>query len=574
MTLNVATAAEIAAANAAAAAAAAPKEAAPTPATAATAPTNPATAGTTPPTTPAQTAPGAKPGTAAPTTTARGGRGNQSGQQGGGRGGRSGGFTGVSVNGGGADTTEAGGDQAAAGAAEQSGLGGAAVSADALLLNGTTAQGVDMGGGFGQGPGGFGGGDPNNPGAPQSLGLPGQNPGGDFGAGGGPGGPGGGGGRGGPGGGGGGGGRGGGAPGGGRGGRGAQNGPPWGLSSVIRRRINQEHYTLNETLLDSAFNARAWNPGEAVAKPSFLNNKFGGSLGGPLRIPHIYDGRDKTFFFLNVNVGHGTNGFTNSGYVPTALERAGNFCSSGTNGAPLALYNYATSTPGNLQTPRTLLAGTGTNNCDISGINPATSEPFINPTAANLLALIPMPNEVPSGTSGFNYVLQGSTPTNTQAINMRVNQTISAKLNLGVQYNISQNQSSSQGLFPSETASQANRAQVVNLTLNQNISQRLINTILLNFTRSRTDSLNGFANNTNEEALLGILGGATNPLDFGLPSVSFSNTAATPYSGFNDTIPSLNRNETWNLTDTLSWTLPKHTLHYGFTFRRVQLNSG
>jgi len=29
------------------------------------------------------------------------------------------------------------------------------------------------------------------------------------------------------------------------------------------------------------------------------------SLGGPLRIPHVYDGRDKTFFFLNVNIGHG-----------------------------------------------------------------------------------------------------------------------------------------------------------------------------------------------------------------------------------------------------------------------------
>jgi hypothetical protein len=29
-------------------------------------------------------------------------------------------------------------------------------------------------------------------------------------------------------------------------------------------------------------------------------NDFGGSLGGPVRIPHLYDGHDRTFFFLSV----------------------------------------------------------------------------------------------------------------------------------------------------------------------------------------------------------------------------------------------------------------------------------
>ena len=54
-------------------------------------------------------------------------------------------------------------------------------------------------------------------------------------------------------------------------------------------------------------------------------NNFGGTLGGPVMIPHVYDGRNKTFFFfsLDATIIHqsGTNAYT----VPTPLMRAGNF---------------------------------------------------------------------------------------------------------------------------------------------------------------------------------------------------------------------------------------------------------
>ena len=316
-----------------------------------------------------------------------------------GRGARGGGFSQVDVNGTGGTAADAN-DQSGA-AADSTGLG-AAASSDAILALGSTAQGASGGFpmGFGGGDGGLGGGDPNNPGAPgQALGLPGQtgDNGGGFGGapggggpggrGGGPGGPGGGG-RGGPGGG----------PGG-RGGRGAQgpNGVPWGLNSVIRRRINQVHYTLNETFQDSAFDARTWQAnGQPQAKLPFNNNLFGGSIGGPLRIPHVYDGRDKTFVFLNVNLGHGDTANFLTGNVPTALERAGNFCSSGTDpvtgaAVPINIYNFASSSPSNLQTPRTLL----------NAASPCTLT-AINPTAA-ALPLVPMPNQVPTQNSPNNF---------------------------------------------------------------------------------------------------------------------------------------------------------------------------
>ena len=573
MVLKIATAAEIAAANEASAAANAATTAAVAPVTPGTTP--PATADaaknqtTAPPATGATTPPaGTKPATTQGTQTARGGRNNQ-GAQGNGRGNNNGGgFKGVDVNGAGANADT--NDVTGAAAGDASGLGGVA-SSDALLVAGTVAQGVQ--GGF---PGGFGGGenggfDVNNPngfpgggGDPNAIpggGIPGGAPGGGRGAGGFGGGPGGGPGGRGPGGGG---------PGGrGRGGQGGGQ-PPWGVQNRIRQRINTVHYTLNETFLDSAFNARTWQAnGQPQPKEPFSNNKFGGSVGGPVRIPHIYDGRDKTFFFLNVNVGHGQNANFLTGNVPTALEREGNFCSSGTDSTgavvPINIYNFQTSSPTNLQTPRTLL----------NPSNPCVLPGPINSTAAALLALIPMPNQTPTLNSPNNFVLQTTTPINTQAINLRVNQTISPKLNFGVQYNINQTQSSGQGLFPAETSTTAARAQVVNITFNQNISPRLINAIVVNFTRTRTDILNGFSNGVNEENLLGIMGASPSPLDFGLPTVSLnSSNGGFSYSGFNETIPNLTRNQTWALTDNLTWTHAKHATHIGVTFRRIQLNPG
>ncbi len=383
MVLKIASAAEIAAANEATAAANAATTAAVAPVTSGTTP--PATTDTaktqttTPPpangTTPPAGASSTGTTTTKPTQTARGGGRNNQGAQGGGRGNNGGGFNRVDVNGAGAnaDTNDTNGAGAAAG--DASGLGNAA-SSDALLAIGTTAQGVQGGfpGGF---PGGEGGGfDPNNPNGfpgggvdpnaiPGGGGVPGA-PGGGRGPGGFGGGPGGGG----PGGGRG---PGGGGPGGGRG-RGGQGGiqNPWGVQNRIRQRINQVHYTLNETLLDSAFNARTWQAnGQPQPKEPFNNNRFGGSVGGPLRIPHIYDGRDKTFVFLNVNIGHGQNANFLTGNVPTALERAGNFCSSGTDSTgavvPINIYNFQTSSPTNLQTPRTLL--NPSNPCVLSGSN-------------------------------------------------------------------------------------------------------------------------------------------------------------------------------------------------------------
>jgi hypothetical protein len=570
LSLRVATLDEIAKANT------------PPPPAAGTPPTTPPAgteAGKTTP--PAGTTPPATTGQNGNNATPPGAKGKQN-QNASNQGGRGRGFTQVDTTGQGGLDAGAGGDVGS----DQSGLGGAAAT-DALMMSGTTARGdtsninFGMGGQGGDQGGlnnlpvqGLGGGNPqeggNLPGMPG--GMPGGNPGG------GPGGRGGGGGGGNPGGRGGGGGNPGGR-GGGRGGQGGQNGPPWGMQQLIRRRINTMHYTLNETLNDSAFNARPWSAtGNDVPKTPFETNNFGGSLGGPFRIPKIYDGRDRTFFFINANFLTGTTGVTDYSLVPTAAEETGNFCGlnvtdpvTGTQ-SPLQIYDYTS----NFNGPRTPLAGLGAGNCNLAGaINPSTSQPYISPIAQTIMQkYFPAPNLAAVATSPtgqfYNYVLQDSLPTNRQMINFRVNQTVNKKINLGVVYNLSQAQTPGQGALPIETSSASTRGQVVTLTMNYNISPRLIDSFTANFTRSRSDSLNAFTNNDNIEAALGINGVSTLPINYGLPTLNFNEGL----TGLNTTNPTLRRNQTWILTEALTW-IPssKHEFHFGYIFRRYQVNT-
>ncbi len=76
----------------------------------------------------------------------------------------------------------------------------------------------------------------------------------------------------------------------------------------------------------SANNYFANAAGIPVLEQPFKN--YGDSLGGPIRIPKVYDGRNKTFFFVTTEGYRMFDAATTVASVPTALERVGNFSQS------------------------------------------------------------------------------------------------------------------------------------------------------------------------------------------------------------------------------------------------------
>ncbi len=64
------------------------------------------------------------------------------------------------------------------------------------------------------------------------------------------------------------------------------------------------------------------------AKPDSPFTNYGDSLGGPIRIPKIYDGRNKTFFYVSTEGYRQFDAVTSTSNVPTLLERNGDFSQS------------------------------------------------------------------------------------------------------------------------------------------------------------------------------------------------------------------------------------------------------
>lgn len=99
------------------------------------------------------------------------------------------------------------------------------------------------------------------------------------------------------------------------------------VTMVTRSGTNEFHGTVYEYFKNDKLNANDWNSNRfGQAKGVFHENVFGASIGGPVRIPKVYNGRDKTFFFFNYEGGRyrsGSNARLAS--VPTDLERQGDF---------------------------------------------------------------------------------------------------------------------------------------------------------------------------------------------------------------------------------------------------------
>jgi hypothetical protein len=118
------------------------------------------------------------------------------------------------------------------------------------------------------------------------------------------------------------------------------------VTLVTRSGTNSYHGSVYEFFRNDKLNANDWNSNRfGRPKGVFHDNVFGGSFGGPLWMPKLYKGKDRTFFFFNYE---GTRRRTGSNAqlagVPSDLEREGDFSQSLIdNGRPVQINDPMTS---------------------------------------------------------------------------------------------------------------------------------------------------------------------------------------------------------------------------------------
>lgn len=113
------------------------------------------------------------------------------------------------------------------------------------------------------------------------------------------------------------------------------------VNAVVKSGTNQVHGDLWEYVRNDAFNANDYfSKQNNKPIPEYRQNQFGGTIGGPVVFPHLYDGRNRTFFFFDWQSTRIINPSSSYSTVPTASMVSSNF----TNLQDLITYNSGTRT--------------------------------------------------------------------------------------------------------------------------------------------------------------------------------------------------------------------------------------
>ncbi len=218
---------------------------------------------------------------------------------------------------------------------------------------------------------------------------------------------------------------------------------------VTKSGTNAYHGTIYDIFRNEALNANTWFnngqkayyqarglPGDAAREASFnrpndKQNDYGGNLGGPVWIPHVYNGRDKTFFFFSWEQYRHTLGGPMTSSVPTLAERGGNFSdllgSQKLDNNKNPILNPCDGTPlynGQIFDPNTTRTVGGVQ-CRTAFANNTIPVGRINPTAQKLLAFYPQPTD--PNAVGNNYTLNSASPLTNTTYTIRIDESVGTK---------------------------------------------------------------------------------------------------------------------------------------------------
>jgi hypothetical protein len=309
------------------------------------------------------------------------------------------------------------------------------------------------------------------------------------------------------------------------------------ITTISKGGSNQLHGGVFENLQNTAMNAR--NPFSATTTKVQMNN-WGGYLGGPVVIPHLYNGKDKTFFFGSYEgLKLPRQQFINQS-VPSLALRSGD----------LSAY------PGTI----TDLSGTPFpgNQIPQSRISPVAQ--------AALKHLFPLPNTGAANALANNYSVNFPTPISSNQGDLRVDQNISSKQTMFIRGTYKSkdvtNVPIASGTILSGGLHQPERDYAVTAAHSYIISPTLVNELRLGITDSRILT----TNSADADALVAAIGVPVPDPPGGNCTPSFT---ITGFQGTNSTCNSISRSQTKQLIDNVTWTHGAHTYKFGGDIRRL-----
>ena len=317
----------------------------------------------------------------------------------------------------------------------------------------------------------------------------------------------------------------------------AEFGQPGEVTTVSKSGTNQLHGSAFWYFQNSGFDS---TPFGATTKPKLVGNDFGGTAGGPVVIPHFYNGHDRTFFY-------GTyEGFRRPGSqpyqasVPTAQMKQGNF--SGVVGVT-TLFDPFTGTP-----------------------YPNYTVP-INTVAQKFLQFFPDPNvgDTSIYTPGaINYITNQDTTLTSNQFDVRGDQYFGQKALVYGRFTWKNTTQANPEPLLVQPGSNTDQERILVVAGNYNFTPRIVNEFRFGFTLDTYGTTNGFdgpgfAKSTGLSGLQNLFFNGVSELDFNyLTSLNA------------DRLNNTSKSRTFQYLDGLTWSKGSHNMKFGLDIRHIE----
>ena len=337
------------------------------------------------------------------------------------------------------------------------------------------------------------------------------------------------------------------------------------LNLIYKSGTNKLHGSAFEFLRNSVVDANNFFSNAAgIPLGSFKRNQFGFSAGGPVVLPKLYNGRNKTFFFLDYEGLRTRSASPATFTVPTALQKTGDFSQTrNATGGLVMIYDSVTTVPSGSGFIRSPFAGNAI---------PASR---IDKVAANVMKYYPSPNRPGDPNTGTNnFSGTGTSPQQADSMDYKVDENLNARNRFSFRYSRRDLLSVSSSIFPSEiriadggtNAPQTSNNAAFDYTWNATPG------FLMNFRVGMGRHLLGYT----------PLSAGFDPTSLGFPAYLAKNAEAIMFPGFSATgyrtlgnyNPDYRHNafESINVSINNTKVLSRHLIKFGFDGRALIVN--
>ena len=327
------------------------------------------------------------------------------------------------------------------------------------------------------------------------------------------------------------------------------------VNVTTRAGTNRLHGTLVYSIQNEALNANSYmNNSVGAPKSRQRSNAFGGTILGPVLLPKIYDGRNRTFFSFGYQGSRQPSSKLTFSSVPTAAMRAGDFSGQAT------IYNPSSTRPGP--------SGGFVRDPFADNLVPKSQ---LDPVSLKMLEVSYPPPTLPGLAN--NYFYQGDANKHVDQVNIRGDHNFNDKNRLSGRFGNQPNLTRNALAFPGPAGMAYNSSNPRNndiftrvISVNHTYVMRpdLISNSHFGFYRMYTDKSQPGSTGENWAGKLGLKNLA--PDNF--PRVTISALTVFGGAGYRQSLTASN----FEFSESLIWVKGRHSVKTGVEFRRLRFN--